>query len=82
MYFYCKSLCILIVFYSYCSSVYSYRCLYILIVYVFLDAATLTGVQFEFDQSGAGTCKFRVGDVTAASQPINAAKHYATPHLT
>ena len=60
MYFYCKSLCILIVvyvfllfvrvflllsMYSYCSSMYSYRCLCILIViYVFLDAATLTEV--------------------------------------
>jgi hypothetical protein len=58
MYFYCKSLCILIVrpcilnvvyvflllsMYSYCSSMYSYCCLSILnIVYVFLDAATLT----------------------------------------
>ena len=31
--------------YSYCSSMYSYRCLCILIVvYVFLDAATLTEV--------------------------------------
>ena len=31
--------------YSYCSSMYSYRCLYILIVvYIFLDAATLTEV--------------------------------------
>ena len=60
MYFYCKSLCILIVhpcilnvvdvflllsMYSYCSSMYSYCCLCILIVvYVFLDAATLTEV--------------------------------------
>jgi hypothetical protein len=58
MYFYCKSICILIVvyvfllfvhvfltlsMYSYCSSMYSYCCLCILIVvYVFLDAATLT----------------------------------------
>ena len=60
MYFYCKSLCIIIVvyvfllfvhvfllwsMYSYCSSMYSYCCLRILIVvYVFLDAATLTEV--------------------------------------
>jgi hypothetical protein len=60
MYFYCKSLCILIVLYvfllfvhvfltfsmySYCSSMNSYRCLCILIfVYVFLGAATLTEV--------------------------------------
>ena len=60
MYFYCKSLCILIVvyvfllfvhvfltlsMYSYCSSMYSYCFLCILIVvYVFLDAATLTEV--------------------------------------
>ena len=62
MYFYWKSLCILIVvyvcafllfvhlflllsMYSYCSSMYSYRCLCILIVvHVFLDAATLTEV--------------------------------------
>jgi hypothetical protein len=60
MYFYCKSVCILIVcpcilnivyvflllsMYSYCSSMYSYCCLCILIVvYVFLDAATLTEV--------------------------------------
>jgi uncharacterized protein YebE (UPF0316 family) len=60
MYFYCKSLYILNVvyaflffvhvfltlsMYSYCSSMYSYRCLCILIViYVFLDAATLTEV--------------------------------------
>ena len=59
MYYYCF-LCILIVRpcvlnvvyvfllwsrYSYCSSMYSYRCLCILIVvYVFLDAATLTEV--------------------------------------
>jgi hypothetical protein len=64
MYFYCKSLCILIVvyvfllfvrvfltlsMYSYCSSMYSYRCLRILIViYVFLDAATLTDVFRAF----------------------------------
>ena len=66
MYFYCKSLCILIVvyvpvfslfvhvflflsMYSYCSSMYSYRCLRILIVvYVFLDAATLTEVFLCF----------------------------------
>ena len=66
MYFYCKSLCIIIVVYifllfvhvfltlsmysycglcTYCSSMYSYCCLCILIVvYVFLDAATLTEV--------------------------------------
>jgi hypothetical protein len=60
MYFYCKSLCILIVrpyilnvvyvflllsMYSYCSSMYSYCRLCMLIVaYVFLDAATLTKV--------------------------------------
>ena len=60
MYFNCKSLCILIVrscilnvvyvflllsMYSYCSSMYSNRCLCILVVvYVFLDAATLTEV--------------------------------------
>ena len=50
MYFYCKSLCILIVVYvrpyiPYCSSMYSYCCLCILIVvYVFLEAATLTEV--------------------------------------
>jgi hypothetical protein len=53
MYFYCKSLCILIVvyvfltfvMYSYCSSMYSYRCLCIfIVVYVFLDAATLPEV--------------------------------------
>ena len=60
MYVYCKSLCILIVVYvlllfvrvfltlsvcSYCSSMYSYRCLCILIVvHVFLDAATQTEV--------------------------------------
>ena len=60
MYFYCNSLCILIVrpcilnvvyvfllwsIFSYCSSMYSYCCLCILIVvYVFLDAATLTEV--------------------------------------
>ena len=60
MYFYCNSLCILTVrpcilnvvyvfsllsMYSYCSSMYSYRCLCILIVvYVFLDGATLTEV--------------------------------------
>jgi len=53
MYFYCKSLCIFIVvyvflflsMYSYCSSMYSYRCLCTLIVgYVFLYAATLTEV--------------------------------------
>ena len=59
MYYYC-CLCILIVrpcilnvvyvfllwfMYSYCSSMYSYCCLCILIVvYVFSDAATLTGV--------------------------------------
>ena len=31
--------------YSYCSSMYSYRCLYIrIVVHVFLDAATLTEV--------------------------------------
>ena len=50
MYFYCKILCILIVFYvfllfsmySYCSSMYSYRCLCIFIVVYVLDAATLT----------------------------------------
>jgi len=35
--------------YSYCSSMYSYRCLCILIVvYVFLDAATLTEVSRAF----------------------------------
>ena len=60
MYFYCKSLCIIIVvyvfllsvhvfltlsMYSYCSSMYSYCSLCILIVvHVFLDAATLTEV--------------------------------------
>jgi hypothetical protein len=66
MYFYCKSLRILIVvyiiivrpyilnvvyvflllsMYSFCSSMYSYYCLCILIVvYVILDAATLTEV--------------------------------------
>jgi len=59
MYFYCKSLCIIIVvyvfltlsmysycgLYSYCSSMYSHCCLCILIVvYVFLDVATLTEV--------------------------------------
>ena len=60
MYFYCKSLCILTVrpcilnvvyvllllsMYSYCSSMYSYRCLCILtVVYVVIDAATLTEV--------------------------------------
>ena len=39
MYSYCSSM------YSYCSSIYSYRCLCILIVvYVFLDAATLIEV--------------------------------------
>ena len=57
MYFYCKSLCILVVvyvflllsMYSYCLSMYSYRCLCILIVvYVFLDAATLTEVFLCF----------------------------------
>jgi hypothetical protein len=51
MYFYCKSLCILIVVYVFVLFVHvfltlyinSYRCLCILIVvYVFLDAATLT----------------------------------------
>ena len=36
---------LLLSMYSYCSSMYSYRCLCILIVvYVFLDAATLTEV--------------------------------------
>ena len=73
MYFYCKSLCIIIVVYafllflcilivrpcilnvvyvfllwsmfSYCSSMYSYCCLCkLIVVYVFLDAATLTEV--------------------------------------
>ena len=60
MYFYCKSLCILIFrpfilnfvyaflflsMYSYCSSMCSYRCLCILIVvYVFLEAAILTEI--------------------------------------
>jgi len=56
MYFYWKSLCIRVfllyvhVFlflsmHSYCSAIYSYRCLSILIVvHVFLDAATLTEV--------------------------------------
>jgi hypothetical protein len=64
MYFYCKSLCFLIVrpcilnivyvflllsMYSYCSSMYSYCCLCILIVvYIFLDAATLTEVFPSF----------------------------------
>ena len=64
MYFYCKSLGILIVrpcilnvvyvflllsMYSYFSSIYSYRCLCILIVfYVFLDVATLTEVFLCF----------------------------------
>ena len=64
MYFYCKSLCILIVrlcilnvvyvflllsMYSYWSSMYSYRCVCILIVvHVFLDAATLTEVSTCF----------------------------------
>jgi len=33
MYFYCKSLCILIVFYD-----------FLIVVYVFLDAATLTEI--------------------------------------
>ena len=74
MYFYCKSLCIIIVVYvfllflcilivrpcilnvvyvfllcsmfSYCSSMYSYCCLCKrIVVYVFLDAATLTEVS-------------------------------------
>jgi hypothetical protein len=60
MYFYCKSLCILTVrpcilnvvyvflllsIYSYCSSMYSYcRLCILIVVYVFLDAATLTEV--------------------------------------
>jgi len=46
MYFYCKSLCILIVVYVFLLlSMYSYCCLCILVVvYVFLDAATLTEV--------------------------------------
>jgi len=37
--------------YSYCSSMYSYRCLCILIVvYVILDAATLTVISVLFPQ--------------------------------
>jgi hypothetical protein len=40
---------LLLSMYSYCSSMYSYRCLCILIaVYVFLDAATLTEVFLCF----------------------------------
>jgi hypothetical protein len=46
MYFYCRVYVFLLSsMYSHCSSMYSYRCLCILIVvYVFLDAATLTEV--------------------------------------
>jgi hypothetical protein len=44
MYFYCRVYVFLLLsMYSYCSSMCSYRCLCIfIVVYVFLDAATLT----------------------------------------
>ena len=63
MYSYC-CLCILIV--HLCILIVG-LCI-LIVVYVFLDVATLTGVQFEFDQPGAVTCKFRVGDVTNSWQ--------------